>query len=171
MSIKKDYKIFLTTPFETGIRNFSTVAKYFLYYAPNISSAQSIGKVEEEKAESLFRSLLNETELKNKCKVLKKIQPSSWHSFEFDVDELDFENSRMIFDKYSTETDFQALLRHLRNSIAHGYLYVWKKKTGNFVFFIDFDSNKKKITAKIMVSMSILEKWKALIENQIAIGE
>ena len=74
-------------------------------------------------------------------------------------------------DKYGAETEFQALIRHLRNALAHGYVYVWKKRNGNFIFFKDFDTKKNKITAKILVSMTILECWKALIENEIAVGE
>ena len=171
MAKKKKYKECLTTPFETGIRNFTEVAKYFLYYAPNIDSAQSVGRIEGERAGNLFTSLLTQASLQNKYKVLKKIQPTSWKSFDFDKEELDFEESRMLFDKYSNEDDFHALVRHIRNSLAHGCLYVWRKKTGDFVFLVDFDSGKKKVTAKIMVSMPILEQWKALIENEIATGE
>lgn len=171
MAKKKNYKECLTTPFETGIRNFSAVAKYFLYYAPNIDSAQSVGAIQGEIADDLFVNLINQTNLNSKCKVLRKIQPKSWSSLDFDVDEIDFENCRMLFDKYSNETDLKALLRHLRNALAHGCIYVWKKKSGNYIFFVDLDSNKNRITAKILVSMRILEQWKAMIENQIAIGE
>ena len=171
MAKKKNYKECLTTPFETGIRNFSSVAKYFLYYAPNIDSAQTIGVIEGEHADNLFQAMIEQSNLSRKCKVLKKIQPSSWAGLELDTDELDFEDSRLLFDKYSNENNLHALLRHLRNALAHGCVYVWKKKTGNFIFLVDFDSGKKKVTAKIMVTMGILEQWKALIENQIAIGE
>lgn len=171
MAKKKNYKECITTPFETGIRNFSAVAKYFLYYAPDIDSAQSVGIIENERAERLMQLLLEQNGLTRKNKILKKIQPSSWKAFGFDQDNIDFEQSAMIFDKYSTETDFHALLRHLRNALAHGHIYVWKKKKGNFIFLVDLDSEKKKVTAKILVSMPILESWKALIENEIALGE
>ena len=45
MAKQKDYREVLTTPFETGIKNFTSVAKYFLYYSPCIDSAQSQGFV------------------------------------------------------------------------------------------------------------------------------
>ncbi|WP_298653921.1 hypothetical protein [uncultured Eubacterium sp.] len=171
MPKKKNYKECLTTPFKTGIKNFTSVANYFLYYAPNIDSAQSVGEIENPQADLLFYEMLNNSNLKGKCKVLKKIQPKSWKTLNFDEDLIDFEDSRMLFDKYNYETDFKALIRHLRNALAHGYIYVWKKKNGNFIFLIDYDSSKNKCTAKILVSMTILESWKALIEEQIAIGE
>lgn len=38
MSKKKRYQELKTTPFETGIRNFPSVAKFFMYYAPGIDA-------------------------------------------------------------------------------------------------------------------------------------
>lgn len=58
MGRKKDYHECLTTPFETGIQNFPSVAKYFMYYAPNIDSAQSNGKILGERADSLMDAML-----------------------------------------------------------------------------------------------------------------
>lgn len=171
MAKKKNYTECLTTPFETGIRNFTSVAKYFLYYAPDIDSAQSTGRIEGALAEQLVQAMLDQTGLTDRSKFLKKIQPKSWVAFGLEQDTIDFEKSCMVLDKYGSETDFHALLRHIRNAFAHGYVYVWKKKKGSFVFLVDYDPKKNKATAKMMVSMAILEIWKALIENQIATGE
>ena len=171
MGKKKDYRECLSTPFETGIRNFTSVANYFLYYAPNVDSAQSTGRIVAERSDLLMATMLNQVGLTKKTKILKKIQPNSWKFCGLNEDALDFENSCMVIDKYGTETDLQALIRHLRNALAHGYTYIWKKKNGNYVFFMDFDPKKNRITAKILVSMKILECWKAMIESEIAIGE
>lgn len=171
MGKKKDYTKCLSTPFETGIRNFTSIAKYFLYYAPTIDSAQSTGDISEETANHLMISMLEQAGITDKSKILKKIQPRSWAFCKLNENFLDFENSCMILDKYSTETDLHALLRHIRNALAHGYIYVWKKRNGNYIFLVDRDPKKQKDTAKILISMNILERWKALIENEIAIGE
>ena len=69
--------------------------------------------------------------------------------------------------KNSNETYLNALLRHIRNSLAHGNLYVWKKKRGDFIFMIDYDDKKKKITAKIMISSIILDQWKTILESEV----
>ena len=167
MAKKKDYKQLLTTPYETGIRNFTSVAKFFQYYAPYIDSAQSQGSFSDEIAARVLDEMLSTTSMKESTRFLKRIQPSSWKKDGFDNDELDFESSKILCDRYSSETELHALLRHIRNALAHGYLYVWKKKKGNFVFLVDFDGKKKRTTAKMMVSMSILEQWKAILENQI----
>lgn len=169
MAKKKNYHECLTTPLETGIRNFNNVAKFYLYYAPNLDTAQSKIKIESMGGEIIFDYMLKETGLKDKYKVLTKIQPTSWKKYELDNDIIDFEKSAVIMKKMKNESCLQALLRHIRNALAHGYIYVWKKKKGNYILFVDYDSAgaNKKCTAKILVSMSILEKWKEIIEHQI----
>lgn len=172
MAKQKDYREVLTTPFETGIKNFTSVAKYFLYYSPCIDSAQSQGELDEKQSDEVYERMLASTQLKSKTRVLKKIQKTSWKISSLDGFCLDFEDSRMMFDQYSKETELHALLRHIRNAMAHGYLYVWRKKgKGDYVLLVDYDSGKRKETAKILVTMKILEQWKAILENTIAIGE
>lgn len=174
MGRKRDYTELNKTPFKSGLDNFTRVAEYFLYYAPNIDSCQSVGKIEGDVAETVFESLKSRANIN--AKILKKIQPASWKELDFDTDIIDFEYSRMLFKKMNNESELTALLRHLRNALAHGYIYVWnKRRKGGFILFVDYEKKQKnkeqKITAKIMVSMSILEAWKAILENQIATGE
>ena len=174
MARKKKYNQMITTPFETGIRNFPSVAKFFLYYAPCIDSAQTQGEYDEKTADRVLKEMISAAELKDKARILKRIQRKSWQISGFDTEELDFEDSRLLCDQYSKETELHALLRHIRNALAHGYIYVWRKQgktKGDYVFLVDHDSTKKRDTAKIMVSMTILETWKAILENQIALGE
>ena len=171
MAKKKDYKTLNTTPLNTGIRNFTEILKFYMYYAPNIDSCQSNGRIEGDNAKNVLQEMLIRANIRNKTRFLKRIQKSSWAKSDFDSDEIDFENSRILCDKYSNEEELSALLRHIRNALAHGYIYVWKKTSGKFILLVDFDSNKKRCTARILVSMSILENWKAILENQIATGE
>lgn len=174
MAKKIDYHERLTTPFETGIRNFTTIARYFMYYAPNIESCHSIGRIEGDNATNIINTI--KSQMNNKAKILKKIQPTSWSELDFDTDIVDFEYSRMLFDIMNNESELTALLRHLRNALAHGYIYVWRKeKKGDYILFVDYEKKKankpQKVTAKIMVSMTILQSWKAILDNEIAIGE
>lgn len=166
MGKKKDYRELLKTPFNTGIKGFTNVARYFMYYAPFIDSAHSpVFAIDEEKAECILDEMLKKAGMRDKARFLKRIQPASWKKDGLDGLELDFEESRLLCDKYIKESELHSLLRHIRNSLAHGYVYVWKKKKGNYVFLIDYDSGRKKPTAKIIVSMSILEQWKDVLEN------
>lgn len=171
MSKKKNYKECITTPFETGIRNFTNIAKYFLYYAPNIDSAHSSGIICGDIALDIYNSMLKVDNIKKRTKSLRRIQSSSWNDYGLCNENLDFEISCMTFDIYKNESELHALLRHIRNALAYGHLYVWRKNRGDFIFLIDYDSRKNKETAKIMLSKNILEQWKAILENEIAIGE
>lgn len=169
---KKKYTEVLTTPYETGIRNFTEIAKYFQYYAPNIDSVHSYGKILGDRADKIFNKLIASAGMTKDYKTLKKVKANSWNEFNLDDEKLDFEKARMIFDVFSKENELGALLRHIRNALAHGNIYIWRKKSkGNFIFLVDYDNNKKKITAKIMISSYILEQWKAILENEIALGE
>ena len=169
MARKKDYRTLNTTPLNTGIKNFTEVLKFYLYYAPNIDSCQSNGRIEGNNAVKILKKMLLQSNMQDKTKFLKKIQNASWGKLDFDTDEIDFEKPRMLCNKYSNEEDLSALLRHIRNALAHGYIYIWKKSSGKYILLIDFDKNKNKCTAKILVS--ILESWKAILENEIATGE
>ena len=176
MAKKRDYHDLIVTPFKTKIRNFTSIADFYMYYAPEIDSPQSYGKFEMEEAEKVLNIMLKTTKMSEKACFQEKIRSESWGKRGIESDVLDFEDSRFLCSKSKDETQLHALLRHIRNALAHGNLYIWKKqKKGNYVFLIDKEpqrgTQQKKITAKIMVSLEILEQWKAILENQIAIGE
>ena len=171
MAKKKKYQECISTPFKTGIRNFTSVAEYFMYYAPEIDSAQSAGGFSEEKSKKIFNKLMEKSGIKSNGIIQKQVRKGSWKKVDLEKDELDFEYSRFLCSKYTSETELRSILRHIRNALAHGHIYVWRKgKKGDFIFLLDMD-NKKKISAKMMLSYKILEQWKAILENEIAIGE
>lgn len=172
MAKQKNCNEILTTPFETGIKNFTSVANYFLYYAPCIDSAQTQGELEEKESARVLDAMLESAQIKSRTRILQRIQRTSWDKLALNGDYLDFEKSRMLLDRYGKETELHALLRHMRNALAHGYLYIWRKRgKEDYVLFVDYDSGKKKETAKIVITVKILERWKAILENAIAIGE
>ena len=103
---------------------------------------------------------------------------ASWKKAGLDTDELDFETACFMCECRGNQTNLRALLRHIRNALAHGHIYVWKKRgKDSYIFLVDIDIKQKnnictqRITAKLMLSYTILEKWKAILENHIAIGE
>lgn len=170
MAKKVNYMTKNVDPFSTGIRNFTNVFKYFLYYAPNIDSCQSIGRITGETADNVLTDMLNRTNMNNnkKTRFLKSIRKQSWGKSDFDTDIIDFESPRLLCQRYNSENELTALLRHIRNAFAHGYIYVVNNKRGHYIMLVDYDSKKTQNTAKIIVSMTILETWKAILENHIA---
>lgn len=164
MAKKKKYKECLVTPYSTRIGHFTEIAEYFQYNVPGIDSAQSRGKIDNDAA--AFDEILTSTGLIDKGRILKSINAHSWKKDGLDGEELDFEDSKFLCLKSKNETDLHALLRHIRNSLAHGHLYVWKKKRGDYVFLIDIDVKKKQTSAKIMVSKNILEQWRKILQRR-----
>mgnify|MGYP000996939628 FL=1 len=57
-------------------------------------------------------------------------------------------------------------VRHIRNSIAHGYVYIKKQTNRVFILLEDYNSKKHK-QAIILVSKSDLNKLKKEIEKEI----
>ena len=153
---KADITHLAKTPFDLSIKNSNSVVTYFLYYAPNIESKFSVGKIEGEAAVNCLNKLIQKS--------------SSWNEFALCGDSLCLDCSRMTYTKSENESELTALLRHIRNSLAHGLLYFQKKKKRNCLLLEDY-SRKRKLTARIVISFMQLEEWKAILENQISIGE
>lgn len=172
MAKKKDYTTMATTPFETGIKNFTSVAKFYMYYAPNLGTPQSRGRIEGAEADAVLKQMLKDANMEKKSRFLMSIRKESWKKVDLEENEIDFEIPRMLCKRNKNESELQALLRHIRNAFAHGNVFIWRKRKGNFVFLVDYDDDKKKkMSAKILVSQMILERWKAILEDQLPTGE
>lgn len=109
--------------------------------------------------------MIAQTSMEKNYKIIQKIKVNHWKEMELGESKLDFEKPRFVCDYYPKEAKLNALLRHIRNSFAHGSLYVWKKGKGNFILLIDYDKKGKKPTAKIIVSDKILEKWMNVLQS------
>lgn len=165
---------FLKKPSATGVRNFATVASYFMYDAPNIDCAHSVGKITGELAESVFSRMISEANMSKQYKVLEKIRDSTWNEYNLAGDTICMQCSRMTYSRSEREDNLTALLRHIRNAFAHGLIYVKKfgKEKCAYLMLEDRDvKNKKKKTARIVLSFEQLESWKAILENEKAVGE
>lgn len=57
------------------------------------------------------------------------------------------------------ETDYQCVLRHLRNSIAHGNLYLSNAGNRKYILFEDYNK-RENITARILLSQADLSLLK-----------
>ena len=65
---------------------------------------------------------------------------------------------------HNPETDLDCILRHIRNSIAHGRVYY--RKDRNRIHFVFEDCNKKNLTARIVCIKSDLEFWKKVLSRK-----
>ena len=165
------YSSYLTPPINTTVRNFNSIVQFFQYNAPQIDCIHSFGQINDQIIqEALFQKLVSETRMNNRYKFIQRFQPNSLELFKLEGTEICIRCPRMICKKGKDETELSSLLRHLRNVFAHGRTYIKRTKNQTYVVLEDYDTGKKpKLTAKIVVTKAILEKWKAIIENQIEV--
>ena len=64
------------------------------------------------------------------------------------------------------ETDLECLLRHLRNAIAHGHVYIIHGGNYISVLFEDRNANNR-ITARIICCQADLKKWRSILEDAV----
>lgn len=69
-------------------------------------------------------------------------------------------SKRIILTKYEKESKYNSLLRHIRNSLAHGLTYF----VGDEVFMVD-EQNNRSITAVMCFPKHLLLEWISILEN------
>lgn len=164
---KEDYSIYLCSPLQSGVRDFNKIVNYFQYEAPEIDSVHSVGKiVNEDDKKAILNRLLSIAKMQNNSRFLQKIQTNSLSLMGLDGKNLCIKCPRMICKIYKDESDLAALLRHLRNSFAHGRSYVKRTKNQTYIVLEDYkDSKQQHLTAKIVITKAIMEKWKEELES------
>lgn len=151
-------------PIKSGVKDFNKLVEFYLYTAPMIDSVHSRGDINEADQEEMIGRILHTVGLKNDV-FLKQIKAISFEKRHLSGEEIDFTRQAMICRRMNNETELHALLRHIRNAIAHGYVSIFQKK---YVCFDDYDSVKNggKHSARIVVSIETLITWKSILLNQ-----
>ena len=141
----------------TGDRAFPLrgIVDYFSQIAPGISTKNAVKELPKEQSDLVFEQLANEANVKdemieigNHRRVDLKLAP---------VEEVDFTKRFIYLVKSNNETELHALLRHLRNAIAHGNFFVKFAKRDTFICFLDFD--KKGASARVVVNKASMKRW------------
>ena len=161
---KENIRVYLTTPENSGIKGFAKLTDYYQYHAPMIDSIHSADcELSEKEQDELIATMLSEASLKTRSKFLYRLQKNSLELMGLDGDDLCFKCARLICSKMKEETELASLLRHIRNSLAHGRLYVKKTKNQTYILLEDFDKRSKRISARILITNAILIRWKKLL--------
>lgn len=160
-------------PMECDIGNLLQLFTYFQYKAPNIDSAHSplldiayhdeiLQKITNGHSDNCFCEQNSNTEKELKKLALNGISICS-KCKRFLCKKMTHNAKR---DPSRKESNLECLLRHLRNSIAHGHVYIMHG--GNFIslLFEDIGSNKK-VTARIVCWQADLKKWRKILEEAI----
>ena len=143
-------------------KNISDLLFFFQYLSPNISSNLSL-KINKKQSEKILALMLSNWKEKE-YKFIDNLEEDT-------IGILNLENiyskcKRIVCVKNKTESNFTCLMRHIRNSIAHGRIYIIKNNTYYKLLFEDFDRNSE-ISARIIINHAILKKWKNIIIEEI----
>lgn len=157
-----EMKLRQVAPFETNDQKITKLLSFYLHYAPTIES-KTASNIDENKLKS------------NWIKFLENVKFSSFKIYNSNynlTEEVFIKNkignqqtlnrkqiSIVCKRKEKNEEDYQCVLRHIRNSIAHNSVYIVHAGNRKYVLFEDYNKNKK-ITARMLLSQSILSKLK-----------
>lgn len=168
---RSDYKNkskMLIVPMEIENEELRQVFSFFLYRAPFIPSCHSmiVEKVDSDKEEEILKKLLintnNEVEFRtNKKSFLNKIESMQLHNSSVC---LRCKRGVCIFRRESDFSKLRCLIRHIRNSIAHGYVYYEYDNRIHRIMFEDYDRNKN-ISARIVCVKSDLLELRKMIRS------
>lgn len=163
-------------PAECEIGDLRRLLGYFQYRAPNIDSVHSpllpaVGH--NDVLDAMVAVLKNndycifKAQNANTESALREV--SLWENTVCDRCKR-FMCKRMTLnakrDPTRKETDLECLLRHMRNSIAHGHVYIFHAGSHITVCFEDVNKDHN-TTARILCTQADLKKWKSILEKAI----
>jgi hypothetical protein len=156
-------------PFEVKDEKLKALFSFFLHRAPSISSSSATVKPDEELTQ-LWDDYLVEISIPKDCIGIYAsgyINDSQLSKYSLaGPDEINRKANRIIGYKKDVkktkgrnELDCECVLRHLRNSIAHGNVFVEEKTNRKYILFDDYNENNH-LTGRILLSMTNLIKLK-----------
>lgn len=164
---------FAIVPSECEVGELRQLFSYFQYRAPNIDSAQSplldvnyhAGALEEiiQQHGDVFQFCSQNAKTENELSKLALNGTSicSWCK-RFLCKRT---NTSAKKDLSRRETDLECLLRHIRNALAHGHVYLVHGR--KYINMLLEDNNKGKITARIVCCQADLKRWRRVLEQAI----
>lgn len=157
-------------PFEIKDRILRLIFSFFLHKAPKLDShlALKIDINEEEVWNNYIKDWDKET-YRFYSSELEKKKPLDGCNL-IDDSMIKRKDRGFICIKNKGENEYRCLTRHLRNSIAHGHVYMKKQSNRIFLLFEDYAEQRMKKppkkTAIILVSKNDLIKLKHEIKKE-----
>ena len=155
----KDNKI---APFEIEDTKLRGLFSFFLHTAPTIDSNLA-SKIDEDRLLNNWNNFVSNYE-NNKISLYSDSYPSEKLIQQFEKHGLSNEskvsrklNAIVCKKKKQAETDYQCVLRHLRNSLAHCNLYIANAGNRKYILFEDYNKSGN-ITARMLLSQDFLNK-------------
>ena len=156
---KISYKEYRIKPFDKEYKKINDYFSFFLYDVEYWVNAQYILP---EKWNEEYINILNQLNIENYNEYSENSQ-GKYKDMDLNEDELCFECQRICISLKSKEDSLSSLCRHIRNSIAHGQVYLHNNLN---ILFQDLD-DKKHITARIIISVKSFEKLRNILNAKI----
>ncbi len=159
---KKTLKILESqiVPYEIFNKKLKQVFSYFQYRAPGVSSPHAC-RIHDDSKEMVYKDFITKRKIISVkfCTEIKELN-SYFEKYYLLGNEVCYKCKRFVCKKNKKESDFDCLIRHLRNSIAHGRVSLLQQR-GSFLYFEDRD--KAGITAKIILNLEDLVYLRKII--------
>lgn len=137
---------------------------FYLYSSPNLNCIHSKDNLEIEQQKYIIKELLKIANINsNNYIVAKKNSKKTKEGYSINNNRINIDNFKIVFTMSSKikETEFEAMIRHLRNCFAHGTLFKCGKK------LILIDSKNNVVSAVFILENETLNNWKIYLENQL----
>ena len=140
-----------------------TIVDFFLYRAPGIDAATASRPISPEKVPALVQRIRNDAHVS-----IENYKVCSRHVYRLTSNEMaiaDFSARFIYCHKRQKENEIQAILRHVRNALAHGNLFVKFLKKDTRIIFLDYDTDRTP-SAKLIINKATLERWIKVLSDE-----
>lgn len=148
-------------PFEIPDAKLISLFSFFLHSAPTIDSRTAM-TIPAERIQNNWQSFLEMSDLKPKI-IYAEGYSNLGDACEKNGLGANAEITRrtkgFICIRKGKESDYECVLRHIRNSIAHNNVFYCNAGNRKYVLFVDYNKNKK-LTARILFSQTTLTSLK-----------
>ena len=147
-------------PFEIEDTKLRRLFSFFLHTAPTIDSNLA-SKIDEDRLSNNWNNFVSNYANKKislySYSFEKLIQQFEKHGLSNESKVSRKLNAIVCKKKNQAETNYQCVLRHLRNSLAHCNLYIANAGNRKYILFEDYNK-KGNITARMLLSQDFLNK-------------
>ena len=164
---KERVETYRVSPLDNQAAKLRKVFDYFQYKAPEVDSCLAKTLKSDTDQKAVMRDLLSQAKVKSDRAFL-----CDRRSYKMGVDDLrmvDFSIPFIYCHKRSKEEPLACLLRHCRNALAHGNVFVKFLKNNTLICLQDFDvdrrTKKQAASALIVVNKASLERWMKRIKE------
>lgn len=150
-----------TIPFEIPNAKMEKLFSFFLHSAPTIDSRTAM-KIDSSRLCKNWEDFIESSQLKPDTIYAENYKDlvASCEKNGLDVStEISRRTKGFICIRKGKETDYECVLRHIRNSIAHNNVYYCDAGNRKFVLFEDYNRGGK-FTARMLFSQTLLTELK-----------